>query len=65
MNIIVKDAPSEQAELALQALKTAVHNTLEKKRKLGQYAIVWDGSKVVTLNGQTQQITEVPPLTVK
>lgn len=32
---------------ALEALKKAVANALERKRRLGQYAVVWcDGQKV-------------------
>jgi len=33
----------------LEALKTAVAHALEKKRRLGQYAIVWKNGKPVRI----------------
>jgi len=35
----------------LDSLKKAVGKALEKKRKLGQYSIVWDGEKPVRIEG--------------
>lgn len=38
---------SKDDELALAALRRAVANALERKRRLGQYAVVWrDGQTV-------------------
>jgi len=34
-----------KAQKILLALKAAVTNTLDKKQKLGQYAVVWDREK--------------------
>ena len=39
--------PSPQAQVMLQALQAAVANTLDKKHKLGQYAVVWHNGKPV------------------
>lgn len=39
--------PSENAKKVLESLKKAVSETLEKKRRLGQYAVIWDGKKPV------------------
>jgi len=47
MNVENKTMPSEKGQKALDALKVAVENALEKKRKLGQYTVVWDGCKPV------------------
>ncbi len=33
--------PSEESLFALEALQSAVTQTLEKKKKLGLYAVVW------------------------
>ncbi len=44
-----KNAPSKEAQIMLDSLQRAVTNTLEKKRRLGQYAVVWrDGKPVLT-----------------
>ncbi len=39
--------PSEHGQKVLASLKKAVAETLERKRKLGQYAVIWDGKKPV------------------
>jgi hypothetical protein len=39
--------PSEHSQKVLASLKKAVAEALERKRKLGQYAVVWDGKKPV------------------
>ncbi len=41
--------PSEQAQKTLAVLQQAVAEVLEKKRKLGQYAVVWRYGKIVKL----------------
>ena len=38
---------SENAKKVLASLKKAVSETLEKKRRLGHYAVIWDGKKPV------------------
>ena len=40
--------PSLQAQAMLKALQTAVSNTLDKKERLGHYAVIWQ-------DGQPQQ----------
>ncbi|MBL0711390.1 MAG: hypothetical protein JJV99_10315 [Colwellia sp.] len=47
MNVIHKKSPSKQAKEVLNALRSAVVNALDKKQKLGQYALMWDGEKPV------------------
>nr|WP_299246379.1 hypothetical protein [uncultured Halomonas sp.] len=37
---------SEEALLALESLQETVNETLERKRKLGQYAVVWRDGKI-------------------
>ena len=46
MNTIQKQ-PSEKSQIILSSLKEAVANALEKKRKLGQYAVIWEDNKLV------------------
>ena len=47
MNITHNNKLTEEDQIVLDALKSAVANALEKKRKLGQYAVIWDGEKPV------------------
>ena len=49
MKVENKTTPSEKGQIALDALKVAVTNALDKKQKLGQYAVVWDGEKPVLI----------------
>jgi hypothetical protein len=39
--------PSEKSLRILESLKKAVAEALERKRKLGQYVVIWDGQKPV------------------
>ncbi|GFO63180.1 hypothetical protein [Geomonas paludis] len=49
MNATRKSAASTEAQLVLENLKEAVAQALEKKRRLGQYAVIWkDGKPVLT-----------------
>ena len=38
--------PSEAALHGLEALRVAVARALDRKRRLGQYAVVWQGGRV-------------------
>lgn len=54
--IVTYTTPSPEAQAMLKALQTAVTNTLEKKRKLGQYAVIWeDGQPVLIGNDAPKQ----------
>lgn len=49
MNVRVQTTPSPEGQIALDSLQRAVKLALEKKRRLGQYAVVWqDGKPVLT-----------------
>jgi hypothetical protein len=49
MNKIFKKTPSKEGQILLDTLQKAVSETLEKKKRLGQYAVVWqDGKPLVT-----------------
>ena len=43
--------PSEEAKMMLKALERAVARALEKKRRLGQYAVIWQDGKVIKIGG--------------
>jgi hypothetical protein len=40
---------SAEDQRALDALRSAVAEALERKRRLGQYAVVWRNGQVVTI----------------
>ena len=46
MNLIKKQ-PSQESLIVLAALQEAVTNALERKRKLGHYAVMWENNQVV------------------
>ncbi len=51
-----KKTPSQESQILLETLQKAVTNTLEKKRRLGQYAVVWkDGKPSRTDNEELHQ----------
>jgi hypothetical protein len=49
MNANFKKTPSKEGQILLDTLQKVVSETLEKKKRLGQYAVVWrDGKPLVT-----------------
>lgn len=49
MNTPRTSAPSPEGQHQLEALRQAVSKTLERKRRLGQYAVVWRDGKPVRI----------------
>ncbi len=45
MSSSIKTEPSTESQVMLDTLKTAVAHALEKKRRLGQYAVIWKNGK--------------------
>jgi len=59
MNTTIKKKPSKEAQFLLETLQRAVVQALEKKRRLGQYAVIWqDGKPVMTGEDAPQRNTE-------
>ncbi|CCE24049.1 hypothetical protein [Methylotuvimicrobium alcaliphilum] len=44
---LAKNHPSQESQVIQMALNKAIANALEKKRKLGQYAVMWENNRVV------------------
>ena len=42
-----KKQPSEKSLIILSALKEAVAHAMEEKRRLGQYAVVWENNALI------------------
>lgn len=50
--------PSQDSLRILGSLRTAVAKALERKRRLGQYAVIWRDGKVVRLDPVLEQVTQ-------
>ena len=48
---------SPDAQKTLEALRKAVANTLDRKRRLGHYAVVWRDGKPVAIGEDAPQDT--------
>ena len=44
---ITTSPPSPKAQAMLKALKSAVGKSLEKKKRLGHYAVIWQNGRPV------------------
>ena len=45
MNIVKEAVPSPEGQRQLESLRRAVARALERKRRLGQYAVIWRNGK--------------------
>ena len=55
MNSTRKMAPSKKGEKQLATLKNAVAQALDRKRRLGQYAVIWKDGKPVMVGEDVPQ----------
>lgn len=58
MNTRKKITPSPEGQQQLETLRQAVGKTLEKKRRLGQYAVTWKDGKPVIAGEDIPKIDE-------
>lgn len=58
MNTKRKTTPSPEGQRQLETLRQAVGKTLEKKRRLGQYAVTWKDGKPVVKGEDAPELTE-------
>lgn len=61
MNAKQKAEPSVAGQKQLDALRQAVGKTLEKKRRLHQYAVTWQNGKPVVMGEDAPQNSDEPP----
>lgn len=59
MNTKRKNTPSPEGQRQLETLRQAVGKALEKKRRLGQYAVTWQDGKPV-VKGEDAPATNAP-----
>lgn len=60
MKITSKVKLSEEGQVMLDSLQKAVTQALEKKRRLGQYAVVWRDGKPVMIGEDAPKVSENP-----
>lgn len=60
MKITSKVKLSEKSQVILDSLKKAVTQALERKRRLGQYAVVWRDGGPVMIGEDTPKASENP-----
>lgn len=57
MNVNLTDAsPSAEAQRMLEVLQDAVTQSLERKKRLGQYAVVWEQGRPVLIGEDAGKI---------
>jgi hypothetical protein len=54
-----KTIPSDEGKQLLETLRQAVGKTLEKKRRLGQYAVTWQDGKPVVTGEDAPRVNEI------
>ncbi|MBP6057334.1 MAG: hypothetical protein KA524_02750 [Nitrosomonas sp.] len=60
MKITLKTTPSEEGQVMLDSLQKAVTQELERKRRLGHYAVVWRDGKPVMIGEDAPKVSENP-----
>lgn len=58
MNTNHKIAPSAESQRMLESLRQAVAKALERKRRLGQYAVIWRHGKPVIIHAEPPRVAE-------
>ena len=53
--ITSSQTPSQDSQTMLDTLKTAVNKTLDKKKRLGQYAVIWSDDKPVLVGADVPE----------
>lgn len=50
--------PSQDSLRILESLRTAVAKALERKRRLGQYAVIWRDGEVVRIDPTSKSMAQ-------
>ena len=53
--ITSNQTPSQDSQAMLDTLKIAVNKTLDKKKRLGQYAVIWSDDKPVLVGADSPE----------
>lgn len=60
MNTTKRNRPSPEGQKQLEALRLAVDKTLDKKRRLGQYAVTWKDGKPIIAGEDAPEPSSTP-----
>jgi hypothetical protein len=63
MNAQPKPALGPDTQAMLDALQRAVTNALERKRRLGHYAVLWSGSAPMVIGEDAPERLQAPQVT--
>ncbi len=58
--ITSSQTPSQDSQAMLDTLTIAVRKTLDKKKRLGQYAVVWSDDKAVFIGADEHNENKLP-----
>jgi hypothetical protein len=58
MKIILDCPPSQESMIVLESLRKTVAKTLDRKKRLGQYAVVWQDGKPAIIVGDNLSTPE-------
>jgi hypothetical protein len=61
MNTNRKSSPSQEGRQLLETLRQSVAKALEKKRRLGQYAVTWQNGKPVVMGEDAPRKSDEQP----
>jgi len=53
---LAKNPPSQESQVIQAVLNRAIATALEKKRRLGQYAVFWEDGKVIYRGDDAPQV---------
>ncbi len=62
--IITSGSPSPESITILNALRDAVAKNFEKKKRLGQYAVIWQGDRPIQIGDDAPQDPNHTPTTI-
>lgn len=55
---ITQEAPSKESMIVLESLRKAVEQALDRKKRLGQYAVVWQDGQPTIIGGDKSETTK-------
>jgi len=55
-----REAPSQECIIVLESLRKAVEQALDRKKRLGQYAVVWQDGKPTIVGGDKPDTSGQP-----
>lgn len=57
---VTQEAPSKESMIVLESLRKAVTEALDRKKRLGQYAVVWQDGQPTIIGDDKLETTKQP-----